>query len=216
MLSPNRIQISFPWEREAGGRVTLLNWVHNSQAKFSSTAKLILFCSWINKVRKKKAGITHFWISTKSFKLRLFQEMFLNVVGGGNFIPSPNPASPQETLFRAALTPSFVRLTLLCPVSLGPSVNSLSLPMGSKEKSVEELKNYQWSCTWWWSLRVSVPLVQDWKFLEKRTKPLWVFPAINRWVLCWISGFWTNCNWKRKIFQPVIIIYAREETKLLV
>lgn len=52
--------------------------------------------------------------------------MFLNVVGGGNFIPSPNPASPQETLFRAALTPSFVRLTLLCPVSLGPSVNSVS------------------------------------------------------------------------------------------
>lgn len=90
-----------------GGCVTLLNWAHNSQAKFSSTAKLILFCSWINKVRKKKAGITHFWISTKSFKRHLFQEMFLNVMGGGNFIPSPNPASPQETLFRAALTPSF-------------------------------------------------------------------------------------------------------------
>lgn len=111
--------------------VTLLNWVHNSQAKFSSTAKLILFCSWINKVRKKKTRHYIFELApslSNSTSFRKCSLMWWEVV----FIPSPNPASPQETLFRAA--PSFVRLTLLCPVSGSFSEFSVYCQWGQKKK----------------------------------------------------------------------------------
>lgn len=52
-----RIQISFSrvWGKKAGSCVALLNWIYSSQTKLLSRAKLILFCSWINKGRKKQA-----------------------------------------------------------------------------------------------------------------------------------------------------------------
>lgn len=62
-VSLDRMQVVFPGTLGWGWGWRLCQTSELSTqltAKFWSSAKLILFCSWINKVREKKAGITHF------------------------------------------------------------------------------------------------------------------------------------------------------------